>query len=308
MPESNFSRYFASNPNRQEAWGVSCTGIGHAEILPDQPYPPPGHPVDHLFANNDGRVLQALQLVYISDGQGEYTSDPSGTEPVLSGNLIVVLPGIRHRYGPDQKSGWIEDWIELAGPAIDRLTTSGEVSPNHAVLKLSGGAEIAKLYANCRRLALKSPPGDTTAMGLLGLAILSTATTNLARQVLDEDSAARIRHAQKTISEHLHGPFSAEKVADQVGMSYAKFRKLFKETTGVTPKQYHVQIRLRRAQDLLANTDMTLGEIASTLGFDTSFHLSTAFKARIGVSPSLWRNRQLAASTSPQTESQITNR
>ena len=64
-----------------------------------------------------------------------------------------------------------------------------------------------------------------------------------------------------------------------------------KEQTGISPKQYQLQIRLHKAQDFLANTSKSVGEIADILGFDSAFHLSKQFKDCTGLAPQAWRKR-----------------
>lgn len=81
------------------------------------------------------------------------------------------------------------------------------------------------------------------------------------------------------------------KTAGSVNVSYSSFRQAFKAQTGVSPKQYQLQIRLHKAQDFLANTSKSVGEIADILGFDSAFHLSKQFKDSIGLAPQAWRKR-----------------
>ncbi|HEV7406237.1 MAG TPA: helix-turn-helix transcriptional regulator [Chthoniobacteraceae bacterium] len=73
-------------------------------------------------------------------------------------------------------------------------------------------------------------------------------------------------------------------------VGYSHFRQIFKARTGVSPKRFQQELRLRRAQDFLANTDKSLEEIADLLGFSSSFHLSRQFKQLTGAAPRHWRD------------------
>ena len=84
-----------------------------------------------------------------------------------------------------------------------------------------------------------------------------------------------------------------ERLARELDVSYSHFRQTFKRETGVSPKQYHLQVRLQKAQDFLTNTDKPLKEIAELLGFHSEFHLSSQFKNGVGLAPSRWRNRKI---------------
>ena len=76
-------------------------------------------------------------------------------------------------------------------------------------------------------------------------------------------------------------------------MSYHYFRELFKRHTGNSPYQYHLARRLDRAQTLLAESELTIKEVAEALHFNDAYHFSKTFKARTGRSPSRWRRRDL---------------
>jgi AraC-like DNA-binding protein len=72
-------------------------------------------------------------------------------------------------------------------------------------------------------------------------------------------------------------------------MSYSKFRKLFKESTGESPNQYHLNLRLDKAKELLHTTNLNVTEVAYNLGFESVFYFSKLFKKKNGVSPKSYR-------------------
>jgi two-component system response regulator YesN len=59
----------------------------------------------------------------------------------------------------------------------------------------------------------------------------------------------------------------------------------------LTPKQYLAAVRVRRAEELLAGTKLTIAEVARRLGYSSAYHLSADFKKRVGHSPQVWRAR-----------------
>jgi AraC family transcriptional regulator len=67
------------------------------------------------------------------------------------------------------------------------------------------------------------------------------------------------------------------------------FSRLFKATTGRTPYQYVVEQRVRRARELLVNTDLPIHEIASQCGFSDQSHLGRHVRRRYGVTPGMLR-------------------
>jgi transcriptional regulator GlxA family with amidase domain len=80
-------------------------------------------------------------------------------------------------------------------------------------------------------------------------------------------------------------------IADATGMSYERFRKVFKAATGETPAGFRRRRRLAQAALMLQRSDLTLDMIAESLGFCDGFHLSKAFKAANGEAPASYRRR-----------------
>ena len=101
----------------------------------------------------------------------------------------------------------------------------------------------------------------------------------------------KIHQAQELLARGYHERLNVEQLARELNLSYSSFRQAFKAQTGVSPKQYQLQIRLHKAQDFLANTPKSVGEIAEILGFASAFHLSKQFKESSGVAPLAWRKK-----------------
>ena len=102
------------------------------------------------------------------------------------------------------------------------------------------------------------------------------------RNLLDPD--------MEYLQQHLSSPdLNNSLLAEQAGISEVYFRRLFRETYGVTPKQYIVDMRLRLARQLLTNTDNSIGEIADCCGFSSVYYFSRAFHQAAGQTPTDYR-------------------
>lgn len=78
-------------------------------------------------------------------------------------------------------------------------------------------------------------------------------------------------------------------MAQAMGMSRCSFIRAFRRTFGRPPHQYVIEQRLERARRLLSDLDRKLLEIAMTCGFGSQSHFTTAFRQRLGISPSAYR-------------------
>ncbi|HTR29188.1 MAG TPA: AraC family transcriptional regulator [Puia sp.] len=87
---------------------------------------------------------------------------------------------------------------------------------------------------------------------------------------------------------HIHVPI----LADRAGINEFKLKQGFRELFQTSPYQYRLHLCLTRAKQLLEETDDTIDQIASKVGFHTYNGFSIAFKKAFKIAPTEYRNRQ----------------
>lgn len=83
-------------------------------------------------------------------------------------------------------------------------------------------------------------------------------------------------------------------LAAEAGYSQSHFVRIFRSTTGETPHQYLMQLRLQRAQELLAQPQMSLIDIAAACGFSNHAHMCRLFRRVLGITPSEFRRAMIS--------------
>lgn len=99
----------------------------------------------------------------------------------------------------------------------------------------------------------------------------------------------RIMRAMQIIEQHLAEDVDYDRVAEQVGLSTSRFHHLFAEQTGVTPGGYLRRVRLDAAAMRLRWTNESVGQIASSFGYDSQSSFNRAFVERFGATPGRFR-------------------
>ena len=90
----------------------------------------------------------------------------------------------------------------------------------------------------------------------------------------------------KYIAENIQSPeLSNTCLARQLGISEVYLRKLFSVHYKITPKQYVLDIRIRKAKQMLRDTPLTVAAIAEACGFASVYHFCREFKQRTGLTP-----------------------
>jgi AraC-like DNA-binding protein len=282
-------------------WQVSVTAAGYTNIPPDAAYPPGRHPLDHLFTWQRGRVLQAYQLIYIASGRGTFEAKSVGIQEVHPGTVILLFPGVWHRYQPDPATGWVESWIELQGPAVERLEKGGVISPTRPLSPLASTSGVQQILDQCHHAVSARPAGYAGILGTLGLHLLALLEGGSAAVSSGPGSLTEaVERVQELLASQLDRVVNIEALAAQCGMSYSTLRHAFKGRVGVSPKQYHLQVRLHKACDLLQNTELPVSAISEAMGFASAFHLSSCFKSHMGIAPSTWREQRRKLHEAPK--------
>ena len=90
----------------------------------------------------------------------------------------------------------------------------------------------------------------------------------------------------KYIDKNIQNPkLSNTSLARQLGISEVYLRKLFLAHYNISPKQYILDIRIRKAKQMLRDTPFTVAAIAEECGFSSVYHFCRAFKQRVGLTP-----------------------
>ncbi len=287
-PESYFV-YLPRTPERAR-WGVEVLGAGRVSIPAREAYPPTGHPTDHAFDFEKGRTLQALQILCVTAGEGLFESVSAGCHKVSAGTVMILFPDEWHTYRPALETGWTEHWVEVDGVVPRELIGGGVLQKQSCVFPGAAVAGVEAAFQDLHALlggARQASVPEVSAAAYRLLALCAELPLDDARRSMMVD---KVRRAERALSSIGGVPPDLQALARNLGWGYSYFRRVFKEQTGLSPWQYHLQSRLGQARRWIASSDLTLDEVAERSGFASAFHLSNAFKKTFGESPGALRN------------------
>ena len=104
-------------------------------------------------------------------------------------------------------------------------------------------------------------------------------------------SPLQMRIATEFLEGHLDGNIALQQVAEECQLSVSHFARAFKQTFRRPPYKWLMDRRLDRAKDLMVNSRLPLGDIATQCGFTDQSALNHFFKRIHGVTPGIWRRR-----------------
>jgi len=99
----------------------------------------------------------------------------------------------------------------------------------------------------------------------------------------------RLRRTLEYVEANLGESVTLANMASVTGLSRMHFAAQFRAATGLRPHEYLLRRRIEHAQEKLAKTDMSLVDVAQSVGFNTQAHFSSVFKRVVGQPPHAWR-------------------
>ncbi len=275
---------------RDKAFGLTVNTVGFQPIAPNTLYPSTDHPKSYYFNPQNGRILSEYQFVYISKGKGVFASESTKKVNVRKGQMLILFPGQWHSYMPLKETGWNEYYIGFEGDVIDKLVANGFISPQNQVLDVGTNEELMNLFSTAIKIAKEDKKSAQQYLSGIVFHILGMILSLSQNRNYDaRDSTQVIERAKIIMRENLHKDIDVKGIASNLGKSYSWFRKFFKEYTGYAPAQYFQELKLRKAKELLTETNLPIKEIAYELNFSSIEYFLSFFKKRAKITPSEYR-------------------
>ena len=204
-----------------------------------------------------------------------------------SGQVIIYPPHTPVIYKNISDDRIDYRWIHFTGNQAEKLI-------NDANLPLATPVDVSvdeKIISEFQSLFNEYIDRDflfeTTALAKF-INIISLFARASARMNKDRNSDS-LKFALKYIDENYTNEIDIKKLAEQEHISYAYFRTIFKKKTGISPNQYILMLRLKNASLLLKQTDLSIKEIAESMGFSDQMYFSRIFKKKFGMTPNNYR-------------------
>jgi AraC family transcriptional regulator len=231
-------------------------------------------------------VHRGYSLSYVRRGAFGCRAEGRTFELVV-GSLFVGRPGAEYVATHDHACGDECFSFQFSTELVD-LLGGGDVWHSIAV------PPLAKLVVLAERAQAAARGADAAGADELGLLLaerfvaIASGRRRRAMKPSPRDRARAVRAAE-WIEAHATEPVALDDVAREVGLGTFHFLRVFANVFGVTPHQYLINARLRRAASLLATTAQPVTDIAYEVGFNDLSNFVRTFRAAAGVSPSSFR-------------------
>ncbi len=230
---------------------------------------------DFCFVRSASTASQLLACT----GGGGWVWIESDWQRCETGQVYLTPPSAFHAYRADGGAAmWTLCWVQSPGDwlgAGDRpRLLPGETGP------------LASAISGLHREVMHS--ADPSLVPPWASLVSSYAR----RLVQPGGGDPRLRRLWDSVNADLAAPWTVEGIARRVQLSPEHLRRLCQAELGQSPMRHVTALRMRRAAALLASESYTVESVARLVGYDSPYAFSAAFKRRMGVPPSEYRQRK----------------
>lgn len=218
-------------------------------------------------------------IEFVEEGRGTVSLDGEIFHPE-AGDSYFLQSRRHHLYFSDKDTPWKKHFINVSGRLLESLAEGYGLSHVSYFKGLDLKKELLEM------VALAKAEGDPTEE-MIG--ILNEIFFKMRRHTQSHANPSPAERMKDFLNAHVTEKFEIGQLCAHLGKSESQTIRLFKEAYGVTPYRYLLDKKISLAKKLLSDTALTVAQVAEKLAFSDEYYFSGLFKAKVGVSPSLFR-------------------
>lgn len=229
------------------------------------------------------------QLLYIASGKGHFFID--GKERIVTaGNIILYVPDEPQDYVYYKEDKIDVYWIHFTGSDVDTILEYYNIPVKNNILYIGTSPDYQWIFGQIiQELQLcRHRYEEVISLQLRNIFLLISRSLE-SNKSFSNATEKEIAMAMHYFRANYNQEISIEEYAESRNMTACWFINCFKQITGQTPLQYILSMRISNAQSLLENTNYSITEIASQVGYENSLYFSRLFHKQTGMAPKEYR-------------------
>lgn len=253
---------------------------------------------DHIIVNCTGRIHKKddpltnntsrpdFFLLYMTEGHLTVYFDKE-TFTLKPGMVLVYYPNTPYHQHFDGKGTISYYWIHFTGSHATELMERFQLT-NKKILNIGVHSQIINLFQKVATEIMCREPDFVFATATYLQQIL--VTIKRFENPTASISAKKLKKSLEMLHNNYNKILSVHELAELEGLSDSRYRVLFRNVTGISPKQYLTDIRIRHACELLCQTTLKVSQIAPMVGYDDLLYFDRIFKKATNMTPTQYRD------------------
>ena len=240
-----------------------------------------------------GPVVRSGYLIhYILSGKGIYKTD-GHIYHLSEGDAFLIRPNTLIYYEADRYRPWTYTWIGFQGIKMDeyfRRTSLLEEPCFHY-----GKDDRVRLCHEKMFEAYNLPENRDLMMNSILYEYLYLLASKFPRKTIpiQEKKISYVEEALRYMESNYADSVNIQVIADYLNIERTYLYRLFKDITGVSPQEYLLDYRIRRACTLLRETSLPVGDIARSVGYHDAMYFSRLFHQKKNCTPTRYRKEHI---------------
>lgn len=236
---------------------------------------------------------------YIISGKGIlYADDAQHNTSIYelsAGSGFLIEPGFSNLYSADERDPWEYIWLEFGGLRAKELLETAGIAYSHPVYQPTSPDQGQKLLEQMYCIVREPDSSALRQIGHLYLFMDLLTSSSSSRKQLQGGRLSEfyVRETISFIEQYYTQNITVLDMAKRCNLDRSYFGKVFREIVGRSPQEFLIQFRMSKAAEALTLTNKSIGDIASSVGYQNPLHFSQAFKNVYRVSPREYRQKNL---------------
>ncbi len=228
-------------------------------------------------------------LIYCIDGKGWCEINKHRFE-VMPNEFFILPQNIEHAYASTEQNPWSIYWIYIEGDSLIELNNLQVVQKNLKPIYIKSNSDILPLFIKMYKTLELGYSIDNLLFANMCLSeFISLFIYNARHYESTLDKTDCIDNAILFMKQQINENISLSELSKINNYSVSRFSNLFKQKTGYAPIDYFLQMKMQKACQQLDFTNLSIKEIAFSMGFEDPYYFSKRFKNIIGMSPKKYR-------------------
>lgn len=223
-----------------------------------------------------------------------------------AGDVFLIKPSQLCTYSADPDDPWEYIWVGFNGACANKLVAKlpfSDAAPVHHARNPEILRDALKEIYQSRGMEAYD---EAMMVGYLYLFIAALMKeTREGEQRAASSSSQYVLNAIKYIQFNYSHDISIDDVAKSVGVSRSHLYRVFMSNVGKSPIDYLTEYRINEACNLLRTSNLSIAEIATSVGFFDQFYFSRVFKKAVGVPPSRYLSMQEHSAAVDSSENRV---
>ena len=234
-------------------------------------------------------VHNYTELFYIVGGQGQFSID-NELFPVSADQLVIVNPNIAHTEVSYEAHPL--EYIVIGIEGLE-LSVDGNNGGRFCIFSFpKDNNALTCMQHILQEMQTRDPHFQTLCqayMEILVVQLMRDASFSGTSVSADPVNSRQCTLIRRYIDSHYKEPLTLDLLAEIATVNKYYLSHIYKEAYGISPISYMIACRIQEGKRLLADTDLSLSQISSILGFSSPSYFSQSFRKAEGISPVEYR-------------------